>query len=153
MKALACIFMLGVLLAAPVAAQEIGTPEEATRPVVRFKALDIVIDSGETALAAYQFELTDPSGRAKIVGVEGGESPAFKQPPYYDPAALNHGRIIVAAFSAGKELPVGRTRVARLHMRIAGADEPEYKIELQAAAGADGKRIAAPIAIVQGDRK
>jgi len=72
MKTLASIFLLGVLLVGTIPAQDIGNPEEALQPIIRFKALDIVVDSGETPLAAYQFELAEPAGRAKIVGVEGG---------------------------------------------------------------------------------
>jgi len=38
-------------------------------------------------------------------------------------------------------------------MQIVGDTEPEYNIKLQAAGGADGKRIAATIVIAQGDPK
>ena len=73
---------------------------------VRFRPLHIHIDAGDTPMAAFQLELTVKSGDAKIVGVEGAEHPAFARPPYYDPAALMSGRIILAAFSTAKELPV-----------------------------------------------
>jgi hypothetical protein len=122
----------------------------ATGEAVTFSAVDVYVDSGATPLAAYQFELKVKSGNAKVVGVEGGEHAAFKAAPYYDPAALMGGRIIVAAFNTGKDLPKARTRVARLHMWISGA-QPEYTVTLEAAASADGKPITAAISIAQGE--
>jgi len=125
-------------------AQERGAPQEpASR--VRFEAVDVFIDSHEQPLAAYQFELFATTGNVKIVGVEGGEHPAFHEPPYYDPAALTQDRIIIAAFSTATELPSGRTRVARLHMQVNGAVEPQYKLRLIASATQDGGAIAAEI--------
>jgi hypothetical protein len=107
----------------------------------RFEAVDIVIDSGATPLAAYQLELFERSGRAKLSGVEGGEPAAFKEAPYYDPAALSGGRIIVAAFSTAGELPSGRTRVARLHFQVDGEAPADYEARLVVAGDADGKEI------------
>jgi len=80
-----------------------GSPAHAVRfnaePAVRFAPLHIYLDCGSQSLGAYQFELKAASGRVKIVGVEGGQHPAFAEAPYYDPAALANDRIIVAAFS------------------------------------------------------
>lgn len=118
----------------------------------RFTALDINVDGGSAALAAYQIELTVKSGDAKVVGVEGGEHAAFTEAPYYDPAALTQDRIIIAAFNTGADLPSGKTRVARVHMQVTGA-EPEYAITLQAAASSDGKPIAASVSIAQGEKE
>jgi len=98
---------------------------------VRFEAVDVFVDAGESPLSAYQFDLATPARegwQASIVGVEGGEHPAFRKAPYYDPAALHAGRIIIAAYSVDEALPTGRTRVARLHMelrRVAGAPAAE----------------------------
>ncbi|GMU20261.1 MAG: hypothetical protein AMXMBFR13_03590 [Phycisphaerae bacterium] len=80
----------------------------------------------------------------KIVGVEGGEHTAFREPPYYDPAALSRNRIIIAAFNTGRDLPRGKTRVARLHLAITGP-EPEYTAKLDIAASAEGAAIPATI--------
>jgi hypothetical protein len=80
----------------------------------------------------------------KIVGVEGGEHVAFREPPYYDPAALSRDRIIIAAFNTGRDLPRGKTRVARLHLAITGP-EPEYTAKLDIAASAEGAAIPATI--------
>jgi hypothetical protein len=106
----------------------------------RFAYLDVFIDPRGSALAAYQFELNVDQSAATIVGVEGGEHAAFNAAPYYDPAALTHGRIIIAAFNTGSELPSARTRVARLHMRVTSS-APEYRLSLEAAAGASGKKL------------
>ena len=76
-------------------------------------------------------------GDAMIVGVEGGDAPAFAAAPHYDPKALAGGRIIIADLDVGTDLPRGRTRVATLHMRESGAP-PTYHVALQAAANADG---------------
>ncbi|HUW33059.1 MAG TPA: hypothetical protein VM223_15730 [Planctomycetota bacterium] len=133
---------------------------------VRFTAVDVFIDSKDQPLAAWQIELTakpdrTDTGRAdtgvrpyndvKIVGIEGGEHAAFKEPPYYDPAALNRNRVILAAFSTGQTLPTGRTRVARVHVQVSGT--PEYQIKLIVAASADGKEIQATAAVGQGDEQ
>jgi len=120
---------------------------------VRFANLDVYVDSGQQPLAAYQFELAAEVGDVKIVGLEGGEHPAFQSPPYYDPAALMQNRIIVAAFNTGRDLPRGRTRVARLHVQITGDRQPEYAIRLEAAGNAAGARIPATAIVAEGDAR
>lgn len=90
---------------------------------VRFESVDVFVDSGESPLSAYQFELQAPPRDgfdAVIVGIEGGEHAAYASPPYYDPAALQQQRVVIAAFSVASEerLPRGRVRVARLHMQL-----------------------------------
>ncbi len=117
---------------------------------VRFAPLDIYIDSGSRPLAAFQFELQAVAGHIEIVGVESGEHPAYKEPPYYDPAALANDRIIIAAFNTGSELPTGRTRVATVHLAIYGDIEPEYRLELTVAGDIDGSEIPAEITFEKG---
>lgn len=117
----------------------------------RYLPVDVYIDSGDAALAAYQVEVT-VDGDAMIVGVEGGDAPAFAPAPHYDPRALAGGRIIIADLDVGDELPRGRTRVATLHMRETGP--AAYHATLQAAAGADGAPILATVRLepaVEGD--
>ena len=118
----------------------------------RYQPVDVYIDSGDTPLAAYQVEVT-VEGDAMIVGVEGGDVPAFAAAPHYDPRALAGGRIIIADLDVGTDLPRGRTRVATLHMRESGAP-PTYDVTLQAAADADGNAIPATVRLEpeQGDR-
>lgn len=133
--------------------QQVGRAERIANTNVRFVPLHISLDSGDKALAAYQFELKAAVGQIKIVGVEGGEHPAFKEPPYYDPAALANDQIIIAAFNTGSDLPTGSTRIATIHLQIIGDVEPEYELELTVAADAEGKQIPAKINLEQGDKK
>jgi hypothetical protein len=112
---------------------------------VRFAPVHVYIDSGSHSLGAYQFELRTVRGSVKIVGVEGGEHKAYKQPPYYDPAALANNRIKIAAFNTSGELPSGKSRVATLHLMITGSVEPEYKLDLTVSADADAEEIPAKI--------
>jgi hypothetical protein len=118
----------------------------ATQPAavadVRFKSIDVFVDSKEQALAAYQFELAATAGDVKIVGIEGGEHAAYRQPPFYDPKAMMGERVIVAAYSTSDDLPVGKTRVARVHVRVGGDVEPKYELKLTASASKEGKSIS-----------
>jgi hypothetical protein len=120
---------------------------------VRFAPVDIYLDSGSRPLAAYQFELKVTKGKVKIVGVEGGEHAAFQEAPYYDPAALMKDRIIIAAFNTGRNLPTGRTRIARVHLQITGAAKPQYELELAVAADAHGQETLAEITLQRGENK
>lgn len=145
------VILMSMCVIVPVLARQ-SFPEYSTRPPqVRFVSVPVYIDSGSKALAAYQFELKATRGQIKIVGVENGESPAFAKPPYYDPAALAHDRIIIAAFNTGKNLPKGRTRVTTLQLQIIGQIEPQYKLELSVAADADGNDIPAEITYDKGE--
>ena len=143
------IFSAMVVFAAVLASVEAGAQEP--EAAVRFEAVDVYIDSAARPLAAYQFEFAAETGEIKIVGVEGGEHEAFKQPPYYDPAALSNDRIIIAAFNTGRNLPSGKTRVARIPLQVTGAVEPEYVVIVSAAATSDGEEIAARGTIAQGE--
>ncbi len=122
-------------------AQERRSAGRAALPASRFAAVEVFFDSGEAPLAAYQFELSATAGEFKIVGVEGGEHPAFTQPPYYDPKALSQDRIIIAAFDTGDDLPAGKTRVARIHVQITGNQTPTFDVKEIVAASADGESI------------
>ena len=115
----------------------------ATNRSVRFQAVDIFIDSKETPLAAYQLEFSVRTGDAKVVGVEGGEHPAFKDAPFYDPKGIQHERVIIAAFNttSADKLPKGKTRVATIHLQIAGERNPDYAVNLETAATLDGRKI------------
>ena len=115
----------------------------------RYQPIDVYIDSGDAPLAAYQVQVT-VDGDAMIVGVEGGDSPAFAAAPHYDPKALTGGRIIIADLELGSDLPRGRTRVARLHVQITGDRPPEYAIRLMAAGNAAGARVPATVSVRTG---
>jgi hypothetical protein len=130
-----------------------GTPgdrqsgQESSAADVRFGVVDVYIDSGPAALAAYQFELKVTAGDVTLVGVEGGDARAYRHPPYYDPAALARQRIVIAAFDLGTDLPRGKTRVARLMVRVRGAIAPAYEATLAAAAAEDGKPVPATVSV------
>ena len=111
-------------------------------PASAFRYLDVFIDTQGAPLAAYQFELVAPKG-VQLVGIEGGEHKAFANPPYHDPKALVDGeRIVIAAFDTGADLPAGKTRVARLSVRVEDRQaKPEYHVTLQVAASSDAKPI------------
>ena len=117
----------------------------------RFAFVDAYVDSGDKPLAAYQFELTASGPGVALVGVEGGDAPAFADPPYYDPKANLQNRIIIAAFSAAADLPRGRTRVARVMVRLTGAAPAHWSARLDVAADPDARPINAQIQVSQGE--
>lgn len=135
MTARCCIALLTLLLALG----EVSAADE-----TRFRPVDIYVDSGAERMAAYQLEIV--ATNATIVGVEGGESAAFREPPFYDPKALAGGRIKLAAFQTRGELPRGRTRVATLHMRE-GQSRVTYEGQPTAAATSDGRRIEITVSV------
>jgi hypothetical protein len=146
------IILAGICLIVPVLAQQSEQDYSTAQPGVRFAPLHIYLDSGNSSLAAYQFELKATAGQIKIVGVEGGSHKAFKEAPYYDKAALlNKDRIIIAAFSTGDNLPKGRTRIATIHLQIVGDAEPQYELKLTIVGDADGKEIPAEITFEKGE--
>lgn len=125
------------LLARALPAQEQGS----------FAFVDVYVDSSTTPLAAWQVELVDSSNLAKIVGVEGGEHPAYRAAPYHDPRALQQGRVMIAAFQTEGALPSGSSRVARVHFHTTGFGAPRWSAKLVAAATADGRPIAATVTL------
>jgi hypothetical protein len=135
------LFVLFFGLAARLLAQQPADEEGRSR----FCAVDIFIDSGSTPLAAYQLVFSVTNGIAKIVGIEGGEHPAFSQPPFYDPKAIQHERVIIAGFSTAPAagLPAGKTRVATIHFQTTGTRLPQFELKLQTAGDVQGKKISA----------
>jgi hypothetical protein len=109
---------------------------------VHFVAVDIYANSDGKGLAAWQIELDCDPAKAKIVGVEGGE-----KPPYYDPAALEGGRIILASFTLEPKPPAGRVLVARVHLQETA--RVEYSVKVMAAAAPGGERIEPKIDVVR----
>ena len=115
-----------------------------------FMAFDVMVNSS-APLAAYQVDIQAPDG-VKIVGVEGGESVAFNAAPVYDPEAMEHERVILAAFSLNQpaSLPSGTTRVARIHA-FGHQTSQLPKIILTASADAAGKKLTATATIAQSE--
>lgn len=157
----------GILLTMP----QVGQASRPERTNVRFAPVHIYLDPAGKPLAAYQFELVcsvparaysseeDSASRRhyerqiKIVGVEGGEHLAFKEAPYYDPAALMNDRIIIGAFNTGSDLPTTRTRIATIHLQITGDAEPKYELKLTTAADANGENLSVEITLEKGEQK
>ena len=130
-----------------VAVFQIDGPEDAPQNELRFEAIDVFVDPGNEPLAAYQFELQSRTPGVEIVGIEGGEHPAFEVPPYYDPAAMNNNRVIIAAFNTGKDLPAGRSRVARIHVQLQGPGGKQYETKLTVSATVNGQQIPATASV------
>jgi ketosteroid isomerase-like protein len=150
MKRTLVVLVLSLLMAGTLSAQEAEAPGEATR----FRAYNVVLDSGDVALGAYQLDVAATSGDVKIVGIEGGEHAAFARPPYYDPKAMQGDRVILAAFSTQKDLPKGKTRVARIHVQVTGDAPVAFAATLAAAASADGTKIEAKLSVTgQGEER
>mgnify|MGYP001172750501 CR=1 FL=1 len=126
------------------------SPLRAAEASVRFATVDVFVDSTNRPLAAYQIEIKAADPSVKIVGIEGGAHPAFSRPPFYDPRAMQADRVILAAFSTNSinQLPVGRTRVATIHVQASqAAADLNFEIRLRAAAGPDGKRMNLEVAV------
>jgi len=133
------IFWLGAFLSGFLCTQAV----DETKSLVRFKAVDIYLDSKGEPLAAYQLEWASQDRTAKIVGIEGGENSVFKDPPYYDPKAIQQERVILAAFSTAKEerLPKGKIRVATIHLQISGSHSLEPLLKNARMANPGGRKI------------
>ena len=127
------------------ASRQTDTEPPASQSSAHFEALQIFIDPHGHALAAYQFEVVAGEAEVQLVGIEGGEHPAFSEAPYYDPKALISNRVVVASFSTASNLPNDRTRVATLMVRVLGPKAPTYTVRLQAAASSDARPLDAQI--------
>ena len=126
---------------------DLAGPTDLAEDAVRFEAIDVFVDSGDQTLAAWQLELSSMAGDARIVGIEGGEHPAYATPPYYDPKAMKSNRVIIGAFSQNESLPSGRCRVARIHVQLTGPGSRLWKSELTTSATAGGEKIPASVSI------
>jgi hypothetical protein len=128
-----------LLLALPIMAQP-GTEESRGS----FRVVDIYLDSQGAPLAAYQVTISVTNADAKMVGIEGGEHPAFRQPPLYDPKAMQRERVVIAAFNTGStnELPHGKTRVATIHFQTHSDKPLQCIVNLNTAGNPEGTKIA-----------
>lgn len=159
--ALGVALALSAVLASAQPAQPPASPAPAAAPATvppppRFEAIDVFVDSANRPLAAWQVELSAsvPGGEVRIVGIEGGQHPAFNRPPYYDPAAIAQNRAILAALSIepAPNLPTGRTRVARVHLHITGSRAPvAVSLAFIDAADHAAARFVAPVSVQPAD--
>jgi hypothetical protein len=109
-----------------------------------FRVIDIFLDPKGKSLGAYQLGWKVTTQNARIVGIEGGDHPAFRNPPQYDPRAIQGERLVVAAFNAGaeKSLPRGRIRIGSIHIEAAPSAICRFEIENLEAADVQGRRIS-----------
>jgi|GEM_PF-2885114 len=116
---------------------------------VEFCSYDLWLDSGSAPLVAYQLQITYDKGRVRVVGLEGGAAPVYREAPYYDRTGFEAGRIIVAAFTTDHaQAPTGRTRVARIHLAVPRGAVPELGVPLMAAARPGGARCQAAVEVM-----
>ena len=128
----------------------VAATADAARPRV-FGTIVITIDPQGQELAGWQLRADFGKSDARIVGIEGGEHPAFAEPPYYDPKALNGGEIILAALSSHQELPTRATVVAVIHVEHDRSGLPPLEISEVVAVGADGSEIDVKVDQQNGD--
>ena len=122
----------------------------ATAAAVGFQTVDVTLDPKGQPLAAYQLEFAADERRVKLVGVEGGDHAAYREPPYYDPAALSRHRVILAAFSTSADLPRTPVRVARLHVQVSGDGLPQWTAKLIVASSSEAASIPADVRVSEG---
>lgn len=134
---------LALLFVPAMEAQDPGEPGK-----IRFRAYDVLIDPLGKPLAAWQVEILSAEAGSMIAGVEGGEGEHFSKAPYYDPAALQGGRIIIAAFTTEGDPPARKVRVARIHMAEDAGSAPRTSARLMAAAQEGGERIEAKVELI-----
>ena len=121
--------------------------EDNCKNIINFRTVDICVDSKANSLAAYQIDIRYDKEKIKVVGLEGG-SDGFNNPPFYDRAGLEGGRIIIAAFIDDDAYAKnGKTMVARLHLQTKGCRPYEFKTKLMAAARPGGKEIPVDIEV------
>ncbi len=142
---IASVLIVGLVALACLSAAPVTEP--ATGPL--FRTLRVLVDPHGKAMAVWQVEVV-AEGDVKVVGVEKGEARGFSDPPYYDPAAMAGGRIVIGAYSLEKDLPAGRTHVATLHVRVGGPEKIKCRVRVMTAGTGDGSSIVAEATVEEG---
>jgi hypothetical protein len=147
---IALAMILGAIAQAP-------APVPAQARAEHFMVVDVLVETGPQPLAAYQIEITATNldGAVKIVGIEGGEMAAFRNPPYYDPTAMQGDRVIVGAFSTApaEQLPQGSVKIAAVHCLVPGDSTPVFRAKPAAAAAHDGQPISIQVNVKERKEK
>lgn len=124
----------------------------AVGPPLRTAAVDVYVDTLEQPLAGYEIEVAGDRGRLAVTGVEGGDPMGFSDPPACRTGP--DGKTVISASCRGQYFPVGKTRVARLSIRMAGSDPPRWhRVRLRHAAAPDGERLQARLVLSRGDAR
>lgn len=105
---------------------------------LRFVTYELFVDPNGAPLAAWQVRFEDPTGAAKLVGVEGGEDASFRDAPFYDPQALQGGAVVLAAFDPEGAGHSAETLVARVHFAITADQDPSFNVTTEVVASPDG---------------
>lgn len=119
-----------------------------------FEPWDLTLDAGGTPLAAWQvaIEPVETNGAPSIVGIEGGDSSPFAEPPAYDPTALDAGRVVLGAFSLrdNAELPRTAFRAATIHLDFPVPSTLDaMRVRVEAAADSAGQPISVEATLVR----
>jgi hypothetical protein len=128
----------------------VASAADAARPRV-FGTIVVTLDPQGAELAGWQLRADFGKSDARIVGIEGGEHPAYAAPPHYDPRALNTGEIVLAALSSHEELPNESTVVAILHIEHDRSGLPPLEVSEVVAVDADGNEIPVTVGQQNGD--
>jgi len=115
----------------------------------QFAIVDVFVASTEP-VAAWQIELRERRGAMQVVGIERGDDPTFRDPPFFDRVVLERGvteRLVLASFSLSDAHSAARQLrgVARVHVRTTGAATADYELRLVAVGAADGRPIDAEL--------
>lgn len=133
---------------------------DATTPVAKapsehhFEPWDLMLDSAGTPLAAWQvlIEPTAAGAAPSIVGIEGGDAVAYAEPPAYDPAQLDVGRIVLGAFSLrdADALPQASFHAATVHFDFPAAPTSDaLRVRVEAAADPAGNPVRVQATLVR----
>lgn len=140
---------------APTKQEPAGDKPATAKPT--FATIDITLDPLGKPLGAYQFELTSADPTFKIVGVSGGDHPAFDhgRPPYFDPVVLQGlgDRLILAEYAlpnlAADQLPTRPLRIASVGVvfdrQVDNDEPPQVTLKLITAGDAAGNKIDAKL--------
>lgn len=156
MKLFAKILIIALGVIAGTLAQQ-PAPAPAQVSPEHFTVVDVLVETTQQPLAAYQIEFsgTNANGTVKIVGIEGGDPLPFRNPPYYDPAAMQGERVVLGAFSTApaEQLPRGGVRIATVHCLVSGDGRPVFAAKASAAATHDGQPISIQVNVKERNEK
>jgi hypothetical protein len=116
----------------------VSTSAAEVAPQRAFSTIEIYLDGGDQPLAAYQLTLQYAQADTRLVGIEGGSTPAFADAPHYDPRALRGGTIKLAAMQLEGPWPTHRVHVATLHVEHSATVTPRLAASQVVAATRNG---------------
>ena len=130
--------VITMALPRPAHAEDKNAAEETT-----FSTVDVVVDTGDATLGAYQLDLRFDDSRVRLVGVESGAD--LDDIPVYDPRALRGDRVVLAGVRIEEPHPRGRVHVAVLHVEHPVPLTPRLRAADVVVADHEGRRVAATL--------